>query len=72
MVRVFLIFIVIASIWVLSEGQLTFSSGWGQGKRSIRTDIGDGCTTEEALYAIYKLVENEAEKLVSCQTEGKN
>jgi hypothetical protein len=51
--------LLLAVVLVVSEGQLTFSTGWGNGKRSISTEIGpDSCTpSEEALYVIYKFIQ---------------
>ncbi|KAG6451319.1 hypothetical protein O3G_MSEX007084 [Manduca sexta] len=73
MARFAVFFLAMAAICLITEAQLTFSSGWGQGKRSVNNDMGsDACSTDEAVYAIYKLIESVAEKLVVCQGEVKN
>ncbi|PZC77451.1 hypothetical protein B5X24_HaOG203401 [Helicoverpa armigera] len=72
MCRILVLFLLIASIAVLIEGQLTFSSGWGNGKRSISSEQpNDDCNPEEAIFQIYKLIVSEGEKIRACQREGK-
>lgn len=57
MCRVILLFLFIAAIAVFVESQLTFSSGWGNGKRSISSEqVNDDCNPEEAIFQIYKLI----------------
>ncbi|KAI5640176.1 adipokinetic hormone domain-containing protein [Phthorimaea operculella] len=51
---------------VLSEAQLTFTSSWG-GKRSGSIVGTLNCRNEETIATIYKLIQNEAEKLLLCQ-----
>uniref|UniRef100_A0A2H1VT60 SFRICE_030756 n=1 Tax=Spodoptera frugiperda TaxID=7108 RepID=A0A2H1VT60_SPOFR len=72
MCRVILLFLFIAAIAVFVESQLTFSSGWGNGKRSISSEqVNDDCNPEEAIFQIYKLIVAEGEKIRACQREGK-
>ncbi|OWR54335.1 adipokinetic hormone 1 precursor [Danaus plexippus plexippus] len=47
----------------MTEAQLTFTSSWG-GKRSAGPVI---CRSEEAISTIYKMIQNEAERLLLCQ-----
>lgn len=57
MCRILILFLVFAAIAVFVDGQLTFSSGWGNGKRSISVDPSNGdCSPEEAIYQIYQLI----------------
>ncbi|CAH2986049.1 unnamed protein product [Chilo suppressalis] len=71
--RPLLFAVLLAILVVVSDAQLTFSTGWGNGKRSVNTDFGnDPCTSEESLYVIYKLIQSEGERLISCRDGGKN
>ena len=57
MCRIIFVFLLVAAIAVLIEGQLTFSSGWGNGKRSVSSEqVNDDCNPEEAIFQIYKLI----------------
>ncbi|CAH0596508.1 unnamed protein product [Chrysodeixis includens] len=69
MCRFLVLFLLVAAVAVLVEGQLTFSSGWGQGKRSgLDSELqNDDCNPEDAIYQIVKLVTAEAEKLRACK-----
>ncbi|XP_075984307.1 adipokinetic prohormone type 2 [Anticarsia gemmatalis] len=72
MCRILILFLLVAAIAVLIEGQLTFSSGWGNGKRSISSETtNDDCNPEEAIFQIYKLIVAEGEKIRACQRDGK-
>ncbi|KAJ8711968.1 hypothetical protein PYW08_008922 [Mythimna loreyi] len=72
MCRILVLFLLVAAIAVLVESQLTFSSGWGNGKRSISNEqVNDDCNPEEAIFQIYKLIVTEGEKIRACQREGK-
>nr|QDK59876.1 adipokinetic hormone 2 [Cydia pomonella] len=55
--------LVLAAILVMTQAQLTFTPNWG--KRAVGRD--DGCKPGETLLAIYKLIESEAERLLTCQ-----
>ncbi|XP_028164238.1 adipokinetic prohormone type 2-like [Ostrinia furnacalis] len=53
---VFLAFL--AVVLVVSDAQLTFSTGWGQGKRSGPGSVEpEPCSPEEGLYMLYKLIQ---------------
>nr|WKE35821.1 adipokinetic hormone preprohormone [Kalotermes flavicollis] len=61
--------VVVALVLVLCEAQVNFSPGWG--KRSTLQD-GPCKTSTESLMYIYKLIQNEAQKLVECEKFGAN
>nr|APJ36628.1 adipokinetic hormone 2 precursor [Mythimna separata] len=68
MCRILVLFLLVAAIAVLVEGQLTFSSGWGNGKRSLSSEqVNDDCNPQEAILQIYKLIVAEGEKIRVCQ-----
>nr|C0HKR1.1 RecName: Full=Adipokinetic prohormone type 2; Contains: RecName: Full=Adipokinetic hormone 2; Short=AKH-2; Flags: Precursor [Agrotis ipsilon] len=72
MCRIFIVLLVVAALAIIIEGQLTFSSGWGNGKRSISSEqINDDCNPEEAIFQIYKLIVSEGERIRACQRDGK-
>nr|WMS58905.1 AKH2 [Galleria mellonella] len=73
MSRVIMFLLLAAVVLVVAEAQLTFSTGWGNGKRSINQEPDDACATEETIYVIYKLIQSEAEKFIACKSnEPKN
>lgn len=50
--------VVLATVLVITGAQLTFSTGWGNGKRSVGVEGGaDVCSPEESLFLIYKLIQ---------------
>lgn len=57
MYRVFQAFLIMAVFAVVIQAQLTFSTDWGNGKRSIRSQLDDRCATEESVLAIYNLIQ---------------
>nr|WLY76811.1 adipokinetic hormones [Galleria mellonella] len=61
---ILLVVVLVACLWI-AEAQLTFTSSWG-GKRSAITGS-ISCRNDESMAAIYKLIQNEAEKLIICQ-----
>ncbi|CAB3224801.1 unnamed protein product [Arctia plantaginis] len=72
MFRILVLFLVFAAIAVFVDGQLTFSSGWGNGKRSISVEPSNGdCSPEEAIFQIYQLIVSEGERIRTCQRNGK-
>nr|AML80832.1 AKH preprohormone-like protein [Macrotermes natalensis] len=63
------LFVVLALVLVLCEAQVNFSPNWG--KRSGMQDGPCKASTEPLMY-IYKLIQNEAQKLVDCEKYGPN
>ncbi|XP_075984813.1 adipokinetic prohormone type 1-like [Anticarsia gemmatalis] len=59
--------VLIACLCMFAEGQLTFTSSWGGGKRSGMAAM--ACRNDESIAAIYKLIQNEAERFIICQTQ---
>nr|C0HL91.1 RecName: Full=Adipokinetic prohormone type 1; Contains: RecName: Full=Adipokinetic hormone 1; Short=AKH-1; Flags: Precursor [Agrotis ipsilon] len=58
--------LIVACLCVLADAQLTFTSSWGGGKRgAVAATM--SCRSEETIAAIYKLIQNEAERLLLCQ-----
>nr|ABY81279.1 type I adipokinetic prohormone precursor [Bombyx mori] len=67
--RALVLVLILSAALLVCEAQLTFTPGWGQGKRSEATDYrNDGCSSEDSVYTIYKLIKNEAEKFLACQS----
>ncbi|KDR23008.1 Hypertrehalosaemic prohormone [Zootermopsis nevadensis] len=63
------IFVMVALIFVFCEAQVNFTPNWG--KRSGLQDAPCKASTEAAMY-IYKLIQNEAQKLLDCEKFGSN
>nr|AML80825.1 AKH preprohormone-like protein [Neotermes castaneus] len=61
--------VVVALFLVLCEAQVNFSPNWG--KRSGLQDGPCKASTDSLMY-IYKLIQNEAQKLVECEKFGAN
>lgn len=59
-----ILILVVAFFCVFVEAQLTFTSSWG--KRGAVTAT-MSCKSDETIVAIYKLIQNEAERLIICQ-----
>ncbi|KAL0818721.1 hypothetical protein ABMA28_008053 [Loxostege sticticalis] len=54
--RAVLFVVLLAVVLMVAEAQLTFSTGWGQGKRSGNVEV-EPCSPEEGLYVLYKLIQ---------------
>ncbi|CAG9130903.1 hypothetical protein JYU34_005421 [Plutella xylostella] len=69
--KISFLFVLLACLVIVSEAQLTFTSSWGGGKRSgtgSNTTPFNGCrNNENAMAAIYRLIQKEAERLLLCQ-----
>ncbi|CAH1636212.1 unnamed protein product [Spodoptera littoralis] len=63
--KISLFVLFLACLCLVTEAQLTFTSSWG-GKRGAVTAT-MSCRSDETIAAIYKLIQNEAEKLLLCQ-----
>nr|Q17128.1 RecName: Full=Hypertrehalosaemic prohormone; Contains: RecName: Full=Hypertrehalosaemic hormone; Short=HTH; AltName: Full=Hypertrehalosaemic neuropeptide; Contains: RecName: Full=Hypertrehalosaemic hormone precursor-related peptide; Flags: Precursor [Blaberus discoidalis]AAA79691.1 prepro-hypertrehalosemic hormone [Blaberus discoidalis] len=63
--------VVVAIALVLCEAQVNFSPGWGTGKRSAVQDSPCKGSAESLMY-IYKLVQNEAQKILECEKFSSN
>ncbi|PNF29558.1 Hypertrehalosaemic prohormone [Cryptotermes secundus] len=61
--------VVVALFFVLCEAQVNFSPNWG--KRSGLQDGPCKASTDSLMY-IYKLIQNEAQKLLECEKFGAN
>nr|AML80828.1 AKH preprohormone-like protein [Coptotermes gestroi] len=64
-----ILFVFFALVFVLCDAQVNFSPNWG--KRSGLQDGPCKASTESLMY-IYKLIQNEAQKLVDCEKFGAN
>nr|AML80822.1 AKH preprohormone-like protein [Coptotermes formosanus] len=64
-----ILFVFLALVFVLCDAQVNFSPNWG--KRSGLQDGPCKASTESLMY-IYKLIQNEAQKLVDCEKFGAN
>ncbi|CAG5056885.1 unnamed protein product [Parnassius apollo] len=64
MFKIYLFCFLVASVCLITEAQLTFTSSWG-GKRSMMGAM--PCRNDEAISNIYKMIQNEAERLLLCQ-----
>ncbi|KAG6454724.1 hypothetical protein O3G_MSEX008844 [Manduca sexta] len=58
------VFLMFIAFVIIAEAQLTFTSSWG-GKRAMTNSI--SCRNDEAIAAIYKAIQNEAERFIMCQ-----
>ncbi|KAJ0172047.1 hypothetical protein K1T71_012020 [Dendrolimus kikuchii] len=65
MYKVALFFLLVACFCIFTEAQLTFTSSWGGKRGAIAGTV--NCRSEESVAAIYKLIQNEAERLILCQ-----
>nr|WKE35820.1 adipokinetic hormone preprohormone [Cryptotermes sp.] len=61
--------VVVALFLVFCEAQVNFSPNWG--KRSGLQDGPCKASTDSLMY-IYKLIQNEAQKLLECEKFGAN
>ncbi|KAG6451321.1 hypothetical protein O3G_MSEX007062 [Manduca sexta] len=57
--------VVVACLCLVAHAQLTFTSSWG-GKRAALTGT-LSCRNVDVLQAIYKMIQNEAERFIVCQ-----
>ncbi|KAI8437341.1 hypothetical protein MSG28_011683 [Choristoneura fumiferana] len=64
MYKLCLLLLLVACACVITEAQLTFTSSWGTGKRSAAPMP---CRSDEAIAAIYRMIQSEAERLLLCQ-----
>ncbi|KAJ8709410.1 hypothetical protein PYW07_009236 [Mythimna separata] len=60
-----LLVLIVACLCVFADAQLTFTSSWGGKRGAVAATM--SCRSEETIAAIYKLIQNEAEKLLLCQ-----
>ncbi|KAL4112980.1 hypothetical protein QTP88_016692 [Uroleucon formosanum] len=49
----------------IAAGQVNFTPTWGQGKRNAPAS--DECKSMDTLIYIYKLVQNEAQRIAMCE-----
>ncbi|XP_022166997.1 hypertrehalosaemic prohormone-like [Myzus persicae] len=49
----------------IAVGQVNFTPTWGQGKRNAPAS--DECKSMDTLIYIYKLVQNEAQRIAMCE-----
>ncbi|NP_001104825.1 adipokinetic hormone 1 precursor [Bombyx mori] len=61
----FTILFLVLACFIMAEAQLTFTSSWGGKRAAIAGTV--SCRNDESLASIYKLIQNEAEKLLLCQ-----
>ncbi|CAB3233079.1 unnamed protein product [Arctia plantaginis] len=66
MYKIGILLLLVACLCIFTDAQLTFTSSWG-GKRSPMAAI--SCRNDEAIAAIYKSIQNEAERFIICQTQ---
>ncbi|KAJ8711969.1 hypothetical protein PYW08_008923 [Mythimna loreyi] len=59
-----LLVLIVACMCVFVDAQLTFTSSWGK-RGAVAATM--SCRSDETIAAIYKLIQNEAEKLLLCQ-----
>ncbi|XP_028164252.1 adipokinetic prohormone type 1-like [Ostrinia furnacalis] len=59
------VFVLIACMCLVAEAQLTFTSSWGGKRAAIAGTV--SCRNDEAIAAIYKMIQNEAERFILCQ-----
>ncbi|XP_044765111.1 hypertrehalosaemic prohormone-like [Coccinella septempunctata] len=67
-----LVFIlVVFGIFGLCIAQLNFTPNWGKRSSSTTTDV-DSCRTSmiDSMMVIYKMIENQAQKLIECEKGG--
>ncbi|PZC77450.1 hypothetical protein B5X24_HaOG203400 [Helicoverpa armigera] len=56
--------LVLACLCLFAEAQLTFTSSWGGKRGAVAATM--SCRSDETINAIYKLIQNEAERLLLC------
>ncbi|XP_055594344.1 hypertrehalosaemic prohormone-like [Uranotaenia lowii] len=77
LVRLLSVLLICASLIFVCEGQLTFSTGWGNGKRSaagltsFNGPFGYDCKpSDSSLMAIYRMIQTEAQKMLECSQKS--
>nr|QHB80522.1 adipokinetic hormone [Carabus violaceus] len=73
----FLVLLVFLFVCSCTQGQLNFSTGWGKrglgsGTPSLSSGDPNNCKASvDNLMIIYKLIQNEAQKLIECEKFSK-
>ncbi|RVE52577.1 hypothetical protein evm_002696 [Chilo suppressalis] len=65
MYKLLVLLVVVACVCAAVEAQLTFTSSWGGKRAAIAGTV--SCRNDEAIAAIYKMIQNEAERFILCQ-----
>ncbi|XP_017769421.1 PREDICTED: hypertrehalosaemic prohormone-like [Nicrophorus vespilloides] len=69
MFRFVAVVLLLASVVAFSAAQLTYSTGWG--KRSLNGGETNCKSSMDAVMAIYKLIQLEAQKMMDCERFAK-
>ncbi|XP_025834751.1 hypertrehalosaemic prohormone-like [Agrilus planipennis] len=67
--RLMVLFLILSTIIAMSFAQLNFSTGWGKRASNASPNGGsnENCKTSvEVLMLIYKLIQNEAQRVFEC------